>query len=346
MGGSLALATRRVLPEITVLGVDYPEVLKLARGKEAIHGGYPPEELERAAAEGDIVFLATPIRTILGLIPRAAAAMRQGTILTDLGSTKEEICRVAAEAVPEEVHFVGGHPLTGAEGSGFRAADPFLFQNALYVLTPLPGSEGAAARLEAFLEALGAIPVVMEPGLHDEIAAYVSHLPQLLAVALVNTVGRKEGFLPFAAGGFRDLTRIASSPYGIWEDILATNAARVDRALGELIGELSRLRERLSEGLGEDFSRARTLRASIPKRAKGFVKEFPSVRVVVPDRVGALAEVTGALGAAGINIKDLELMRVREGIGGTFRIYVGSQGEAEEAAKVLRALGYETEAVA
>lgn len=339
------MAAKRASPGTNVVGVDFPDVLEDAHRKEAIDEGFPPGEVARAVREAAVVFLATPIKTILDLIPQVARAMSLGAILTDVGSTKEEICRVAQETVPRGCYFVGGHPLTGSEGKGFRAADPFLFQNALYVLTPLPEAEGALPLLTAFVEALGAIPVVMDPKRHDEIAAYVSHLPQLIAVALVNTVGKKEGMLPFAAGGFRDLTRIASSPYEIWQDILATNAGRIEQALDDMIRELSRLREALREGLEEDFARARALRASIPKRAKGFAEEFPSIKVVVPDRVGALAEVTGALGKAGINIKDLELMRVREGIGGTFRIYVERHQEAEEAARVLKDAGYEAEVV-
>ncbi len=345
IGGSLALAIKHASPGIHIVGVDFPQVLDLAQGKGAIDEGFPPAELAQAVGGATVVFLATPIKTILELIPRVAVAMSPGAILTDVGSTKEAICRLAREVLPRGCYFIGGHPLAGTEGKGFRAADPFLFQNALYILTPLPDAKEALPRLTRYVEALGAIPVVMDPERHDEIAAYVSHLPQLTAVALVNTVGRKEGMLPFAAGGFRDLTRIASSPYEIWRDILATNAERIEQALKDMVRELSRLRETLRGGLEEEFVRARALRASIPKRAKGFSGEFPSVRVVVPDRIGALAEVTGALGKAGINIKDLELMRVREGIGGTFRIYVERHQEAEEAVRVLRAAGYEAEVV-
>lgn len=344
MGGSLALAIRHALPEVEVVGVDFPEVLELARGKGAVDRGFPPGDLPRAVRDAEIVFLATPIRTILELIPLVPRHMREGAVLTDLGSTKAEICRAAREHVPPGIRFVGGHPLTGTEGRGFRAADPFLFQNALYVLTPLPESRGAAD-LARFLGALGAITVEMDPEAHDEVAAYVSHLPQLVAVALVNLVGRREGFLGFAAGGFRDLTRIASSPYGIWRDILETNAGRVAGALEAFLQELSRLKGGLRRGLEEEFSRANRLRAAIPRRAKGFMGEFPSIKVMVPDEVGALAAVTGALAHAGIDIRDLELLRVREGVGGTFRIYLGSRRDAREAVRALRERGYEAEVV-
>jgi len=345
MGGSLALAIRRFLPQLEVIGVDFPAARGEAEARGAIHRGFPPQELPRAVAESDLVFLATPIRTILELIGEAAPHMRKGAILTDLGSTKAAICRRAREQVPGGVYFVGGHPLTGAEGKGIAGADPFLFQNALYVLTPLEGTEGALPLLQGFLRRLGAIVVELAPEEHDRIAAYVSHLPQLLAVALVNLVGREGGYLRFAAGGFRDLTRIASSPYGIWEDILTTNAPRIREALAALLSELSRLGERIEVGPREEFERARALRASLPRAVKGFLRDFPRIRVIIPDRPGALAKITGALAEKGINIKDLELLRVREEIGGTFQIHLGSGEEAEEAARILQGIGYEARVV-
>jgi len=345
MGGSLALAIRRFLSQVEVIGVDFPAALAAAEARGATHHGVAPGELPQAVAESDLVVLATPIRAILALIEEAAPHLRKGAILTDLGSTKVEICRAAREHVPEGVHFIGGHPLTGGEGKGIAGADPFLFQNALYVLTPLEGAEEALPLLQEFLRRLGAIVVELSPEEHDRIAAYVSHLPQLLAVALVNLVGGEERCLRFAAGGFRDLTRIASSPYGIWEDILATNAPRIKEALVAFLEELSRLGERIEAGLQEEFERARALRDSLPREAKGFLRDFPRIRVILPDRPGALAEVTGALARAGINIKDIELLRVREETGGTFQLYLGSGEEAQEAATILREIDYEARVV-
>ena len=345
MGGSLALAVRRFLPQVEVVGVDLPEVLPQVQARGAVDRALPPGELPAAVAESDLVFLATPIKEILRLIPRVAPHMQEGAILTDLGSTKREICRLARERVPNGVHFIGGHPLTGAEGKGIARADPFLFQNALYVLCPLSGAEAALPPLRGLLERLGAIVVELAPEEHDRIAAYVSHLPQLVAVALVNLVGREEGFLRFAAGGFRDLTRIASSPFGIWEDILSTNAPLIRKALRDFLWELSQLGERVKEGPREEFQRAKALRDSLPRAAKGFLREYPRVRVILPDRPGALARATGALAKEGINIKDLELLRVREEIGGTFQIHLGSVEEALEAATILRGIGYDARVV-
>ncbi|MFQ6034030.1 MAG: prephenate dehydrogenase, partial [Candidatus Bipolaricaulia bacterium] len=253
MGGSLALAIKRFCPGVEVIGIDFPPILKRAYHRRALDRGYPPDWLREGVAEADYVFLATPIRAIIRLIEEVPSVLKRGAILSDLGSTKAEICRAAKRSVPEDIYFIGGHPLSGSEARGIEHADPFLFQNALYILTPLEGVDEKARELARFLERLGALILYLDPETHDRIVAYTSHLPQLLAVGLTNLVGR-EGYLNLAAGGFRDLTRVASSPYEIWEEILETNTAQVQGALDELIEELLALRERLGgRGLGEDF---------------------------------------------------------------------------------------------
>ncbi|HIC96169.1 TPA: prephenate dehydrogenase/arogenate dehydrogenase family protein, partial [Candidatus Bipolaricaulota bacterium] len=292
MGGSLALAIRRFCPGVEVVGIDYPPVLERARWRRALDRGHPPEGLAEGVAGADYVFLATPIRTIIRLIAEVAPLLKEGAILSDLGSTKVEICRTAERSVPDGIYFIGGHPLTGSEGRGIDHADPFLFQNAFYVLTPLNEPDEKTEELARFLERLGALILYLDPQAHDRIVAYTSHLPQLLAVGLTNLIGR-EDYLSLATGGFRDLTRVASSPYEIWEEILETNIAPIQEALDVLIKELIMLREQLGKGgLEEDFTQAARRRAGIPKNSKGFLRAFPRIAVLVPDRPGALAEIT------------------------------------------------------
>jgi prephenate dehydrogenase len=345
MGGSLALAIRRFCPGAEVIGIDFPQVLKKAHHRRALDRGYPPARLEEGVAEADYVFLATPIRTIIRLVEEVPSMLKEGTILSDLGSTKVEICQAAERSVPNGVCFIGGHPLTGSEARGIDHADPFLFQNALYILTPLDVPDEKAKELARFLERLGALILYLDPQAHDRIVAYTSHLPQLLAVGLTNLVGR-EGYLSLAAGGFRDLTRVASSPYEIWKEILGTNIAPIQEALDALIQELVVLRERLGKGgLGEDFARAVRQRAGITQNSKGFLRTFPQIAVLVPDRPGALAEITTAIARSGINIKDIELLKVREWVGGTFQLHFETREESRRAAEILNRIGYESRVV-
>ncbi len=345
MGGSLALAIRRFCPEIETVGVDFPQVLEKAHHRRAIDQGYPPARLKEGVEGADCIFLAAPIRTIIRLIKEVSPLLKEEAVLSDLGSTKAEICRVAKRYLPKEIHFIGGHPLSGSEGRGIDHADPFLFQNALYILTPFEEVDEQAGNLARFLERLGAIVLYLDPEAHDRIVAYTSHLPQLLAVGLTNLVGG-EGYLSLAAGGFRDLTRVASSPYEIWEEILRTNIAPIQKALDGFIQELGALRERVRGGeLEKDFAQAAQQREGIPPNSKGFLRTFPRIAVLAPDRPGALAEITAAIAKSGINIKDIELLKVREWAGGTFQIHFEAREGARQAARILNRIGYESRLV-
>jgi prephenate dehydrogenase len=191
--------------------------------------------------------------------------------------------------------------------------------------------------------------MLLDAGTHDKVAAAVSHVPQLLAVALMNAAARRNPVsrrhLELAAGGFRDLTRIASSPFEMWEDILALNRREVDAALRLLIVEAERYRQRVRanrvRALQRDFNAARRLRNAIPRNMKGFLHALVDLYVFVEDKPGMLAAITGSLARAGVNIKDMELMKIREGSGGTFRLSFESAEVAKRAGKILRRRGFE-----
>jgi len=229
IGGSLALALKHVGLADRIIGVSRAETIDEALRLGVLDDGGTYDELPALIASARVVFLCTPIRRIIDVLPLVAQSAKPGTLITDVGSTKSEIVRAAASALRPGVAFIGGHPMTGSEQSGVRAADPFLFQNAMYVVTPLP--ELPDTLVSSFSEGIARIGgrvLRLSPQQHDRVAAAISHLPQLLALALVEMVGdrnhREPAHLQMAAGGFRDMTRIASSPYSVWRDILATNA--------------------------------------------------------------------------------------------------------------------------
>jgi len=343
MGGSLALALRRFRPEIARVGVDEdPAVRARALAEDVVEATAP---LADAVARADLVVLAAPVDANLALLQRVARAAAPGAIVTDVGSTKVSICRLGRERLGER--FVGGHPLSGAERGGLDGADPFLFQNALYALTPEETTCEPVKRVAALLADLGAEVVTMPPALHDDVVAHVSHLPQLLATALCALVADRAESEPLyrelAAGGFRDLTRVASSPYGTWGPILRDNRERVDAALGTLQTHIGALRRALGDNgeLKARFGRAATFRETVPERAKGLLRPVHRVSVVVPDRHGALAEMLGAVAAQGINLVDVELQRIREGDGGTFHLRFHEAADAERATMVLNGVGWE-----
>jgi len=266
MGGSWGLALKqRGFPGCRV-GCDRPDVLNHALAAGAVDEG--SADLPTAVRDADLIILATPVGVILDLLPQLKEAVLPRALVTDVGSTKRLICQRAREVLGEEPLFLGGHPLAGKERSGLENADAALLENARYVLTPLSPDHLADERVKAFsslLEALGARPFVMEASTHDRAVAFLSHLPQLVSSGMASMIAEQgaEDFLPLelAASGFRDVTRLAESPYSLWRDICLTNIENIQSALEALIDKLETMKLHLSDReLERDFKQARKLR--------------------------------------------------------------------------------------
>ena len=352
IGGSLSLALKKYHPALHIVGFDVSEALDEALSRKAID--VPAASAEAAVREADVVVLAAPIAKILKLTKQIAPHLKPGTIVTDVGSVKNPIVSYAREVLPEHITFIGGHPMAGSEKSGVHHADPFLFENATYVLCPTEKTDQVTfakkyADFVALIESVGARIIVLEADRHDRIAAAVSHLPQLLAVALTNYVGRlhdnDDAFLRLAAGGFRDMTRIAGSTFDIWHDILAANEGPVLDMLAGFAAELQKTRNKLIEGdlqrTRQDFEKARSCRNLIPKDSKGFLHPLADVFVYAEDKPGFLFRLTKTLHEAEINIKDMELLKIREGLEGVFRIAFQNLEIADKAIQALTNRGYQ-----
>jgi prephenate dehydrogenase len=274
IGGSIALAARQLWPKALVIGVDNKDVLETAMRLHAID--VAADDLI-VLAEADLVILAAPVKTNIALLADLDENVRQPAVVTDTGSTKRGIME-AAGALPPRFTFVGGHPLAGSAQGGLEHARPDLFAGRPWLLT-LGGSERsrpasddagpAVAKLVEFVQALGAVPRTMEGHEHDRLLAFLSHLPQLTASALMQVVGDAVGQegLALAGRGLADTTRLASSPPDIWRDIAATNADQIAPALDELIALLQELRRDLPEGerLADVFTDAARWRSGIKK---------------------------------------------------------------------------------
>ncbi|MBI5464623.1 MAG: prephenate dehydrogenase [Ignavibacteriales bacterium] len=345
IGGSFGLAIKKRFRHSRVIGFDKPSVLRRALQRKAIDAA--ASTLAEAAAS-DMVLLAMPINEIVRQLPWLAPHVSPDTIVTDVGSVKSEIVATAARIFPHG-NFIGGHPMAGVELTGIDAAHPLLFENAVYVLTPVSTTHrDKLQRLADFLHALGARVMVLDAKVHDRVASAVSHLPQLTAVALMNVVGKKHEeaakHLNLAAGGFRDLTRIASSKFDIWKDILQSNAVEIDAALKMFIEELESYRKSIKsqpDQLESEFTSSRALRIRIPKTMKGFLYPLSDIFVFVKDKPGQLAKITSLLGESELNIKDIEVVKVREGTGGTFRLSFANDAEKDFAKRILEKSGFE-----
>jgi prephenate dehydrogenase len=241
IGASIALAVRRLWPSVLLIAVDRREVIETAMRMHAADVG--GDDLVMAA-EAELVVLAAPVLANVRILSELADYVPGEAIVTDVGSTKRAMV-TAACALPPRLRFIGGHPLAGAAVGGVESSRPDLFEGRPWVLTPgAGGMDDAAQRLSLLIEALGARVHTMSPEAHDSLAAYLSHLPQLAATALMHVVGEHTGSegLALAGRGLRDTTRLASSPANIWRDIAASNQDNIAAAIDDLVAVLLSLK--------------------------------------------------------------------------------------------------------
>ena len=299
-------------------------------------------------AGADIVVVCSPVPSIPELVARALAAAPTA-IVTDAGSIKGPVVRdVAALAGADAARFIGGHPMGGSERSGPEHASASLVDGIVWVLTPDEGAEAeAVASLEAWIERIGGRPVRMSAARHDRLVAFVSHLPQVASTALMGLAATEEADEPdillLAAGGFRDLTRLASSNPALWSQILLSNRDAIAEAIDLYSARLADLRAMVVEGRGRDveetFDDAK--RARLRLAAKPQVRAGVAVlQVQAPDRPGALAELTSVLAEHSVNIEDLQIVHSPEGGRGTVHLTVAATS-ADDALRVLASRSFD-----
>lgn len=347
LGGSLGLALRQSGFEGRIIGLSSKSSVQKAIDLGCIDEGYEYEYLYEAVKQSDILFLCSPINAIIDAIRiLSKLELPKELIITDVGSTKVDIVE-ASKLLPPGVHFIGGHPMAGSEKCGPSAADPFLFQNAIYVLSSVSHLSTETEKLFAsFLNRyLGCRTLFLDPITHDHIAATVSHVPHLLAVALVLLARKTEenipGTLTLAAGGFRDMTRIASASYSMWHDIFSTNKDAIEHQLENYICILNDIKKQLhQDSLNTAFNHSRETRSKISSTGKGFINPLSEVLVYGKDKPGFIALLSKTLADESINIKDIEVVKVREGEGGTIRIAFESREIATRAIALLENNGF------
>jgi len=272
IGGSFALAVRKAFPEIRIMGWDKPSVLERALELGVVDEAKP--ELAEALAGAELVYIALPVGLAIERLPDIARHVAHHSLATDACSTKRTICAAAEKCFSDDKAFLGGHPMAGSEVSGIDGADASLFQGAKYALVgaeddsisgeQMDRTEQTDTRIASFLrliEAIGASPIWIDAVTHDRAAAFVSHLPQLVSVALagVTREATDQTGLPLtlAGRGLRDALRLAGSPYSVWRDIVLTNTDNLDVALDRLSQAIEHLRAHLRQReLEEEFAAA------------------------------------------------------------------------------------------
>lgn len=342
LGGSVALAIKERLLAEELHGYD--------RDPEALAKGIAVGALDQAHAElapwiGDLELgiLAVPVGDIANLASSIASYAHPSTLWTDVGSVKAPLLEPLREVFPR---YVGGHPMAGSERAGVENAHSGLLHNAIWAITPgTDANRQDVEELGDLVQSLRAVALVLTPELHDRLVARVSHLPYLLAVALNLLVDRdpeRDLLISLAAGGFRDITRVASGSVRMSRDMVSQNQAAVAGALADLRAILNELEATLADpghlaSLGEAAKRTRD---SLPIVQRSLLPRIFDLVVQVPDQPGEVARVTAAIASRGLNIRDIEVLAIREE-GGAVRIGFRTQEERDQARKVIAEAGYQ-----
>lgn len=302
------------------------------------------DSAQAALMDCEIAVIATSVSEIATL---ATLALDAGVaVVTDVGSVKSPLVAAIEQARPTtSSRFVGGHPMAGSEQDGIEGARADLFEGAVWVLTPTVETDPATfASVRTLVSSFGAEAVALSPHDHDQLVAIVSHVPHLAATTLMDLAARNaEGqgaLLRMAAGGFRDMTRIAAGHPGIWPDICVANRDAIVTGLSAYIDSLKAVRSFVEvgnrEGLLEFLERARIARRSLPI-VSAQAGDLVEIRIPVPDQPGILAAVTTMASQMDVNIIDLEIAHSAEGTGGVLVLVVPLEGASQfESALALR----------
>ena len=351
LGSSLAVALKDTLKkEIEIYAFSSEQTLQKARQMDVFSGFYSYNDITTSIDGLDILFLCSPIKVIIEHIKTisTAPALSDKLIITDVGSTKRQIMETAEKAFAHrnDMIFIGGHPMAGNEYRGIDANDKSLYENAIYALTPSPKTEDEhVSKLLYIIKQVGAIPLIVNPVKHDRAVAGISHLPQMMASGLVDMISKEENAelaKILSAGGFRDMTRIASSQYKMWEDIVDTNKDNIFELIDTYISELTQIKDAIqNKTLEPIFENARNTRELIQKGKRGLLLQTVfEIFVRIPDQPGMLLKISTILAEANLNIKDISIQHSREQDGGQFRLGFATISESEQAVDLLLAKGF------
>lgn len=347
IGGSIAKGLKKKEPGLRIMAFSKnPSELEAAQEEGLVNVVLEQADSPRLS-ECELIFLCAPAEDNIAYLEKIAPLLAEGALLTDVSSTKLDICE-RAKALGLGARFVGGHPMAGSEQSGYAASTDYLFSNAYYIITPISEESGPVERLKELAQKLQALPIVVDAQAHDEAVAAVSHLPHLIASSLVNLVQDTDNeaqlMKTLAAGGFRDITRIASSSPAMWEQICRTNAGPISAALSAYIERLQGILGILSspdDAVYRMFERSRDYRNSLSSINKGAIGADYSFSVDIADEVGAISTISVILASKGISIKNIGINNARDHGEGALRIAFYEEEAEQKAREVLKRYQYD-----
>ena len=347
LGGSLikSLSKSKKIGKIIATDKD-EESLKLAKAQGVITDY--SIDVDEKFSECDIVFISTPVSFIVEYAKKLEKVVKSGCIITDTGSTKKTIIE---EAKKLNIEFIGGHPMIGSERSGYSTSIDFLFENSYYIITKSErNKEKSVDILKELVEEIGAIPVIIDENKHDYITSCISHVPHVVASALVtlvkNSDDEKETMKTLAAGGFKDITRIASSDPTMWENICRENKYEILKNLDKFINILESFKSNIEDKIATYgyFENSKNYRDSfINKKING--NTMPELNISVKDENGAIAKVTTILSDNEIGIKNIEVINNRENNFGALKVIVRNYEERDKGYEILKSIGYDVKKI-
>lgn len=347
IGGSIAKALKQNISDLFIVAYD----IHLNTLEQAVQEGIVDQAataIDSTFSHCDFLFLCAPVQKNDANLEAVKKVLRPDGILTDVGSVKTDIHR-SIEAAGLEKQFIGGHPMAGSERIGYSNSKAGLLENAYYVLTPTTSTTpDMLQKYQELVMKMGAIPLTLDYTQHDYVTAAISHLPHVIAASLVNLVrdsDSEDGIMKMiAAGGFKDITRIASSSAVMWQQICLTNTENIAGLLDHYIASLLEIRQQLecrnSQELYTLFESARIYRDSFIDASCGPIKISYSINIDITDEPGALASIATILALHQINIKNIGIVHNREVEEGTLRIEFNEENAMHQAKSILTAKGY------
>lgn len=347
IGGSIARSIRKYHPDYTLIGYNHNyETVELAIKEQIIDIG--ANDVDHSFENCDIIYLCMPVSLNAEYLSKVKPYLKPGCILTDVGSVKGNIHEAVKELSLEEF-FIGGHPMAGSEKTGFVNSTDHLLENAYYAITPCECTSKEALHLFYTLtESIKAIPIVLKPDEHDYAVANISHLPHMIASGLVNLIAKSdsetETMKTIAAGGFKDITRIASSSPIMWQQICLTNRKNIVKTMDAYLSYFSQIRDAVEKGdsdyLYQFFEQARTYRNSIQANPAGPITKVYALYCDLVDEAGSLAKVANVLAEHHISIKNIGITHTRGFEEETLRIEFYEESAMMLAQKLLKQLHY------
>lgn len=346
IGGSIAKTIKSKKQNISVTAFNVNQA-PLIRAKEENAIDSFTSEIDESFSDCDIIFISTPVNTIFQMAQKLKPFIRKDCIITDVGSTKEKIFDEIAAI--EDLNYIGGHPMAGSEKSGYQASKDYLFENAYYILCPMEKTKPESlALLKEFVENLDAIPVIVNPDDHDYAVAAISHVPHVLASALVNMVNSadKNGIMhTLAAGGFKDITRIASADPKMWASVSLENKAHILTLLDCLEKQIDSYKKQLEgqnhKNLENFFESAKLYRDTFAQKgSSGAFMQNYIIYVDVEDKPGSIATISTLLSVNNINIKNIGIINNREFENGVMQIILPTNEAMKNAVKLLEEMNF------